>query len=40
MMKLDKELSVALKATKLANELIMSLYNKEYKTEIKGLHNI
>ena len=35
MMKLDKELSVALKATKLANELIMSLYNKEYKTEIK-----
>ena len=35
MMKLDKELSVALKATKLANELIMNLYNKEYKTEIK-----
>ena len=34
-MKLDKELSVALKATKLANEVIMKLYNNEYKTEIK-----
>ena len=35
MKKLDKELSVALKATKLANEVIMKLYNNEYKTEIK-----
>ena len=35
MMKLDKELRVALKATKLANEVIMKLYNNEYKTEIK-----
>ena len=35
MMKLDKELSVALKATELANKVIMDLYNKDYKTEIK-----